>query len=68
MLAIANQIFELLTGDYLFNPDSVSRKYTKDDDHIAQIVELVGAFPRSVALAGRYSSEIFNRKGAQGSL
>ncbi|POW11493.1 hypothetical protein PSTT_05221 [Puccinia striiformis] len=56
-------IFELLTGDYLFNPDAVAKRYTKDDDHIAQIVELVGPFPTPVALSGKFSYEIFNRKG-----
>jgi hypothetical protein len=58
------QIFELLTGgDYLFDPQSGS-KYSKDDDHIAQIIELVGEFPRSLALSGKYSNEFFSRKGA----
>lgn len=56
-------IFELLTGDYLFNPDAVAKRYTKDDDHIAQIIELVGPFPPHVALAGKFSYEIFNRRG-----
>lgn len=56
-------VFELLTGDYLFNPDAVAKRYTKDDDHIAQIIELVGPFPTNVALAGKFSYEIFNRKG-----
>ncbi len=56
-------IFELLTGgDYLFDPQSGS-KYSKDDDHIAQIMELVGEFPKNVAFSGRYSHEFFNRKG-----
>lgn len=55
--------FELLTGgDYLFDPASGTR-YSKDDDHIAQIIELMGEFPRSVAFAGKYSGEFFNRKG-----
>ena len=59
-----SQIFELLTGgDYLFDPQSGS-KYSKDDDHIAQIMELVGEFPRSLALSGKYSNEFFTRKGA----
>ena len=49
-------------GDYLFDPQSGS-KYSKDDDHIAQIMELVGDFPRSIAFSGKYSSEFFNRKG-----
>jgi len=52
-------IFELLTGgDYLFDPASGSR-YSKDDDHIAQIIELVGEFPKNIAFAGKYSSEFF---------
>lgn len=59
------QIFELLTGgDYLFDPQSGS-KYSKDDDHVAQIVELIGEFPKSLAIAGKYSNEIFNRKGTR---
>lgn len=57
------QVFELLTGgDYLFDPASGSR-YSKDDDHIAQIMELMGDFPKSVAFSGKYSSDFFNRKG-----
>ncbi|KAF8333935.1 kinase-like domain-containing protein [Cantharellus anzutake] len=56
-------IFELLTGgDYLFDPQNGS-KYSKDDDHIAQIIELVGEFPKTIAFSGRYSSDFFNRKG-----
>ncbi|KAF8839081.1 kinase-like protein [Paxillus ammoniavirescens] len=56
-------IFELITGgDYLFDPASGSR-YSKDDDHIAQIMELVGEIPKSIAFSGKYSSEFFNRKG-----
>lgn len=57
------QIFELLTGgDYLFDPASGSR-YSKDDDHIAQIMELMGEIPKSIAFSGKYSSDFFNRKG-----
>ena len=61
--ALGGQIFELITGgDYLFDPASGSR-YSKDDDHIAQIMELVGEVPKSIAFSGKYSSEFFNRKG-----
>ncbi|KAL6452260.1 dsk1 Protein kinase dsk1 [Candida maltosa Xu316] len=34
-------LFELITSDYLFSPAD-GRTYSKDDDHIAQIIELVG--------------------------
>ncbi|KAI9105569.1 Serine/threonine-protein kinase 23 [Phlyctochytrium arcticum] len=60
--SVGCMVFELLTGDYLFDPQAGNR-YTKDDDHVAQIIELLGDFPRSLALSGKYSSELFNRKG-----
>jgi len=61
--SVACMSFELITGgDYLFDPASGSR-YSKDDDHIAQIIELIGDFPKSLAFSGKYSSEFFNRKG-----
>ena len=43
-----SQVFELITGDYLFDPQS-GTKYGKDDDHIAQIIELLGPFPNPSA-------------------
>ncbi|TFY82776.1 hypothetical protein EWM64_g1226 [Hericium alpestre] len=56
-------LFELLAGgDYLFDPQAGAR-YTKDEDHIAQIIELMGEFPQSLAFSGKYSSRYFNRKG-----
>ncbi|KAJ3247349.1 serine/threonine protein kinase, CMGC group [Chytriomyces hyalinus] len=60
--SIGCMTFELITGDYLFDPQAGTR-YTKDDDHIAQITELLGGFPKSVALSGKYSGDIFNRRG-----
>ena len=56
------KVFELITGDYLFDPQS-GTKYGKDDDHIAQIIELLGNFPKALAVSGKWSQEIFNRKG-----
>jgi serine/threonine protein kinase len=32
-------------------------------DHVAQIIELLGPFPRQLALRGKYSGELFNRRG-----
>ena len=56
------QTFELITGDYLFDPQC-GTKYAKDDDHIAQIIELLGPFPKTLCHSGKWSQEIFNRKG-----
>ncbi|XP_030641022.1 SRSF protein kinase 3 [Chanos chanos] len=54
--------FELATGDYLFEPHS-GEDYTRDEDHIAHIIELLGPIPPHFALSGRYSREYFNRRG-----
>uniref|UniRef100_F6Q5J2 non-specific serine/threonine protein kinase n=1 Tax=Ornithorhynchus anatinus TaxID=9258 RepID=F6Q5J2_ORNAN len=54
--------FELATGDYLFEPHS-GEDYTRDEDHIAHVVELLGDIPPHFALSGRYSREYFNRRG-----
>ncbi|RCK67763.1 Protein kinase dsk1 [Candida viswanathii] len=50
-------IFELLTGDYLFDPRD-GGSFNKDDDHLAQIQELLGPFPRK--LVARYGKNYFN--------
>lgn len=52
----------MITGDYLFDPQS-GTKYGKDDDHIAQIIELLGPFPKDLWKTGRWSQEIFNKRG-----
>ncbi|KAK9775514.1 putative Protein kinase domain-containing protein [Seiridium cardinale] len=60
--SMAAMVFELITGDYLFDPQS-GTKYGKDDDHIAQIIELLGQFPKELWKNGRWSQEIFNKRG-----
>ncbi|KAL6459270.1 hypothetical protein MHYP_G00327420 [Metynnis hypsauchen] len=54
--------FELATGDYLFEPHS-GEDYTRDEDHLAHVIELLGPIPAHFALSGRYSREYFNRRG-----
>lgn len=55
-------IFELLTGDYLFDPKN-GKSYTKDDDHVAQIIELLGHFPKSLLKDCYYAKDFFNSNG-----
>ncbi|XP_076003475.1 SRSF protein kinase 1b [Genypterus blacodes] len=54
--------FELATGDYLFEPHS-GEDYSRDEDHIALIIELLGKIPRKLILAGKYAKEFFTKKG-----
>lgn len=54
--------FELATGDYLFEPHS-GEDYSRDEDHIALIIELLGKVPRKLITAGKYSKEFFTKKG-----
>lgn len=60
--SIACLIFELLTGDYLFDPRD-GKTYTKDDDHMAQVIELIGPFPRSMLKESYYTRDFFNSRG-----
>ncbi|XP_036844794.1 SRSF protein kinase 3 isoform X1 [Oncorhynchus mykiss] len=54
--------FELATGDYLFEPHS-GEDYSRDEDHIALIIELLGQVPRKLITAGKYSKDFFTKKG-----
>ncbi|CDF41361.1 unnamed protein product [Chondrus crispus] len=55
-------IFEMLTGDYLFDPHS-GVGYDRDEDHLALIIELLGPMPRHLSRRGEFSRELFNRHG-----
>ncbi|XP_045931334.1 SRSF protein kinase 3-like [Micropterus dolomieu] len=54
--------FELATGDYLFDPQS-GATFSREEDHIAHIIELLGPLPSQFALSGKNSKQYFNRKG-----
>lgn len=54
--------FELATGDYLFEPHS-GEEYTRDEDHLAHIIELLGEIPVHIINLGKQSRQFFNRKG-----
>ncbi|KAJ0047317.1 hypothetical protein NL108_001563 [Boleophthalmus pectinirostris] len=53
--------FELATGDYLFEPRS-GEDYSRDEDHLALMIELLGKIPRHYSLSGKYSQEYFNKR------
>lgn len=41
MWSLATMVFELVTGDYLFDPCK-GKTFKKNDDHLAQMSELIG--------------------------
>ena len=60
--SLACMVFELATGDFLFEPRK-GDTYSKNDDHLAQIIELVGKMPKNFALSGSNSMKYFNKNG-----
>ncbi|WKY01004.1 hypothetical protein Q1695_015196 [Nippostrongylus brasiliensis] len=54
--------FELATGDYLFEPHN-GDNYSRDEDHLAHICELLGSIPPSVYKKGQHWKEFFNKQG-----
>ena len=55
-------IFEIATGDFLFEPRK-GKSFDKDDDHLAQMMELLGRMPKTMALGGKNSKKFFDRTG-----
>ncbi|KAG6817612.1 hypothetical protein H0H87_006240 [Tephrocybe sp. NHM501043] len=62
--SVACVVFELLTSEFLFDPHGQGERFTKDDDHMAQIIELLGDFPLELKMGGKYSRELFDHTGA----
>lgn len=62
MWSFACMFFELITGDFLFEPRS-GEGYTKDDDHLAQIMELIGDFDLDWVAQGENAEEYFSGRG-----
>ena len=59
------QLFELLTGEALFDPQfqTVELGLSSDESHLIQIIELFGTFPLNMVLSGRYSQRWFTQEG-----
>lgn len=62
MWSLGCMVFELLTGDLLFDPRE-GPNYDRDEDHLAMFQELLGKIPKKMATTGKYSKNFFDRKG-----
>ncbi|KAK9896190.1 Pkinase-domain-containing protein [Cystobasidium minutum MCA 4210] len=70
--ALGCVIYEMLTGEMMFNPQAEKYRYTKEDDLLGQQIEIpdwehvttiVGPFDPEFALSGKKSLAFFNSQG-----
>jgi len=60
--SLACVVFEVATGDFLFDPHS-GRDYDRDEDHLALMQELLGSIPRAFLDRCEYARDFFNERG-----
>jgi len=60
--SFACTIFEMLTGDFLFEPRK-GHNFGKNDDHFAQVIELVRLLPKKYIQAGKNFKKFFDKGG-----
>lgn len=51
-------VFEAVTGDMLFTPKA-GKSWSRDEDHLALIIELLGPFPRCQTTQGTFAKDFF---------
>lgn len=62
MWSLACVVFELATGDFLFDPRS-GRDYSRDEDQLALFIELLGQPPRRITSTGQHVQRFFSLNG-----
>lgn len=56
-------IYEIFTGDYLFEVDKNQKTIEKDREHLHQMFEILGKIPRDMALDCDFTEDLFDNKG-----
>lgn len=62
MWSFACMIYEMLTGDLLFQPKK-SEEWSKNDDHLAQMQELLGVFDKNFIARSPKMRKYFTKEG-----
>ena len=60
--SLACIVFELITGDFLFNPIS-SEDFCKNDSHLCKFMEICGKMPKNFVERGLYWKKYFDKDG-----
>ena len=60
--SVACIVFELATGEFLFDPRE-GKTYTRDEDHIGLMIELLGSMTTKMRTKGALARKIFDRMG-----
>ena len=60
--SLACIVFELVTGDFLFQPEK-GDTFTKNDDHVAKFIYTLGKMPKNFAKRGEYYNKFFTKEG-----
>ena len=60
--SLACIVFELATGEYLFNPIN-GENFSKNDDHLEKFIQILGKMPKNFCLSGAFSHKYFDKNG-----
>jgi serine/threonine-protein kinase SRPK3 len=65
IFSIACLLFELITGDFLFDPKEPhpDQKFTRNEDQLAQMIELMGPMPEKLYKKGKFSKRYLTPDG-----
>ena len=60
--SLACIIYELITGDFLFNPIR-GENFSKNDSHLAKFMEICGKMPKNFVQRGEFWKKYFDKNG-----
>ena len=60
--SLACIVYELITGDFLFNP-VIGEDFCKNDSHLCKFIEICGKMPKNFVERGAYWKKYFNKNG-----
>ena len=60
--SLACMLFEMLTGEFLFDPRK-NENWSKSADHLMLMARMLNRFPRSFSTIGSQSKKFFDKKG-----